>query len=70
MEGYLNCFVAWPSNSVVFDSRTPHSPDLQKPSSKTVSSTSKNQKSPLSAAASPKKPAASSKDKSTNEESP
>ncbi|XP_048623297.1 uncharacterized protein LOC106417195 [Brassica napus] len=66
MEDYLKCFVAWPANSVVFESNTQNSPHLQQ----SVSSTSKTQKSPLSAASSAKQPAASSKAKSMNEESP
>lgn len=66
MENYLKCFVAWPANSVMFESNTQNAPHLQQ----SVSSTSKTQKSPLSAASSAKQPAASSKDKSRNEESP
>ena len=53
--GFLNCYVAWPVSCVVFDSNTTDSPPRQQSNSKAVSSSSKNQKSPLTPPA-PKKP--------------
>lgn len=51
MEDYQNCFLAWPANSVMFDSETPSS---TAGSSKSASPAFKNQKSPLSATATAK----------------
>ena len=61
MEDYQNCFVAWPANRVVFDSESSIAG-----SSKAVSSTSKNQKSPLSAKAT-EKSGTSVRDQSRND---
>ncbi|XP_033143708.1 uncharacterized protein LOC117132782 isoform X1 [Brassica rapa] len=55
MEDFLNCYVAWPANCVVFEPDITDSPRRQQSDSKAVSSSSKNQKSPLTPPA-PKKP--------------
>ncbi|XP_018463355.2 uncharacterized protein LOC108834515 [Raphanus sativus] len=55
MEDFMNCYVAWPANCVVFESDMTDSPRRQQSDSKAVSSSSKNQKSPLTPPA-PKKP--------------
>ncbi|CAN7085461.1 unnamed protein product, partial [Brassica oleracea var. botrytis] len=55
MEDFLNCYVVWPANCVVFEPDITDSPRRQQSDSKAVSSSSKNQKSPLTPPA-PKKP--------------
>jgi len=55
MEDFLNCYVAWPANCVVFEPDITDSPRRQQSDSKAVSSSSRNQKSPLTPPA-PKKP--------------
>ena len=66
MEDYQNCFVAWPTNRVVFDSESSKTGSSIAGSSKAVSSTSKNQKYPLSAKATAK-PGTSVRDQSRND---